>query len=116
MNIYMLVFIKYKIKKNFDSKQSEEIDYVINFVRESRGHEGADKIYLQNLSSAGLPINFLYFIFIKIIKKQAIKIAHKIIFQNFQLMLLSILVFVFHHVNTTILHYTLLLLLELVPF
>mgnify|MGYP007112570954 CR=1 FL=1 len=53
-----------KIKKNFDSKQSEEIDYVINFVRESRGHEGADKIYLQNLSSDGLPINFSHFIFI----------------------------------------------------
>ena len=51
-----------KIKKNFDSKQSEEIDYVINFVRESHHYEGADKIYIQNLSSDGLPINFSYFI------------------------------------------------------
>ena len=50
--------------KNLDSTQSAEIDYVINFVRESRNHEGADKIYIQNLSSDGVPINFSYFIFI----------------------------------------------------
>ena len=55
-------YYKYKIKKNFDSKQSAEIDYVINFVRESHNHEGADKIYIHNLSSDGLPINFSYFI------------------------------------------------------
>ena len=62
--LFHYIFIKNKIKKNFDSKQSEEIDYVINFVRESRNHEGADKIYIQNLSSDGVPINFSYFIFI----------------------------------------------------
>ena len=44
--------------------EKEEIDFVINFVRESQHHEGADKIYIQNLSSDGLPINFSYFYFI----------------------------------------------------
>ena len=65
--IFKYIIIKYKIKKNFDSKQSEEIDYVINFVKESHNHEGADKIYIQNLSSDGLPINFSYFNFYNII-------------------------------------------------